>query len=126
MYNYSFNCSYLDNSSNTTTQDTVYRQEILKAFNLLIYDHKKMMETIDKIHIKYKENQQIKEILNILRENNKYSFLFNNSTDLFTLLFSFEYFYYFHACIIELEQSNSISEIIYEKIINVLKNNNTN
>ena len=53
MYNYSFNCSYLDNSSNTTTQDTVYRQEILKAFNLLIYDHEKMMETIDKIHIKY-------------------------------------------------------------------------
>ena len=114
MYNYSFNCSYLDNSSNTSIQDTIYRQEILKAFNLLIYDHEKMMKTIDKIHIKYKENKQIKEILNILKENNKYSFLFNNSDDLFTLLFSFEYFYYFHACILELEQSNTDSILLNE------------
>ena len=62
----------------------------------------------------------------ILKENNKYSFLFNNSQDLFTLLFSFEYFYYFHSCIAELEQSNSISNIIYEKFIKILKNNNNN
>ena len=69
---------------------------------------------------------QIKDLMNVLKINNKYSFLFNNFDDLFTLLFSFEYFYYFHSCIIELEQGNSISEIIYEKIIKVLKNNNTN
>lgn len=125
MYNYSFNCSYLDNSSNTTSQDTIYRQEILKAFNLIMYDHEKMMDSISNLYNKYKENTQIKEIMTLLKESNKYSFLFNNSQDLFTLLFSFEYFYYFHACILELEQSNSISEIIYEKIINVLKNNNT-
>ena len=84
----------------------------------------KMMNTINDLYDKYKENSQIKEILNILKENNKYSFLFNNFTDLFTLLFSFEYFYYFHTCIAELEQSQSISDIIYEKFIKVLKNNN--
>ena len=107
MYNYSFYCTYLDASKNEHKQDTVYRQEILKAFNLMIYDHEKMMDTIIKLY-------------------NKYSFLFNNSQDLFTLLFSFEYFYYFHSCIAELEQSNSISNIIYEKFIKILKNNNNN
>ena len=126
MYNYSFYCSYLDASKNEHKQDTVYRQEILKAFNLMIYDHEKMMDTIIKLYKKHKENHQVKDILKILKENNKYSFLFNNSQDLFTLLFSFEYFYYFHSCIAELEQSNSISNIIYEKFIKVLKNNNNN
>ena len=126
MYNYSFYCTYLDISSNEHKQDTIYRQEILKAFNLMIYDHEKMMDTITELYNKYKENKQIVEILNILKEHNKYSFLFSNLSDLFTLLFSFEYFYYFHSCIAELEQSNTISKIIYEKIIKVLKNNNHN
>ena len=126
MYNYSFYCSYLDASANEHKQDTIYRQEILKAFSLMVYDHEKMMETIDNLYSKHKENTQIQEILKILKENNKYSFLFNNLKDLFTLLFSFEYFYYFHSCIAELEQSNCISDIIYEKFIKVLKNNNNN
>jgi hypothetical protein len=126
MYNYSFYCSYLDASSNELKQDTIYRQEILKAFNLMVYDHEKMMATITDLYNKYKENSQIIEIINILKETNKYSFLFNNLSDLFTLLFSFEYFYYFHTCIAELEHSSSISDIIYKKIVKVLKNNNNN
>ena len=126
MYNYSFYCTYLDVSSNEHKQDTVYREEILKAFQLMIYDHEKMMSIIDNLYEKFKENIQIKEILNILKENNKYSFLFNNFKELFTLLFSFEYFYYFHTCLAELEQSESISDIIYEKFLKVLKNNNNN
>ena len=126
MYNYSFYCSYLDASNNEHNPDTIYRCEILKAFNLMVYDHEKMMNTISKLYNKYMENLQVQEILKILKENNKYSFLFNNFQDLFTLLFSFEYFYYFHSCIAELEQSNSISDIIYEKFIKVLKNNNNN
>ena len=126
MYNYSFYCTYLDVSSNEHKQDTVYRQEILRAFNLMIYDHEKMMSTITELYNKYKDDKQVIEILKILKKNNKYSFLFNNLSDLFTLLFSFEYFYYFHTCIAELEQSKSISDIIYEKFIKVLKNNNNN
>ena len=126
MYNYSFYCTYLDVSSNQHKQDTIYRQEILKAFQLMTYEHEKMMATIDNLYKKFKDNKQIIEILNILKETNKYSFLFNNLKDLFTLLFSFEYFYYFHSCLAELEQSSCISDIIYEKFIKVLKNNNNN
>ena len=126
MYNYSFYCTYLDVSSNENKQDTVYRQEILKAFQLMTYDHQKMMTTINNLYEKFKDNSQIIEILNVLKENNKFSFLFNNLNDLFTLLFSFEYFYYFHSCLAELEQSSYISNIIYEKFIKVLKNNNNN
>ena len=87
----------------------------------MVYDHEKMMSTITSLYNKYKEDKQIIEILNILKDTNKYSFLFNNQGDLFTLLFSFEYFYYFHTCIAELEQSSLISEIIYEKFIKVFK-----
>ena len=36
-------------------QDTTYRQEILRAFNLMIYDHEKMMSTITSLYNKYKE-----------------------------------------------------------------------
>ena len=126
MYNYSFYCTYLDISSNEHKQDNLYRKELLKAFDIENYDHEKMMSTIKELYSKYKENPQIIAILHLLKETNKYSFLFNNFKDLFTLLFSFEYFYYFHTCIAELEQSNSISDIIYEKFIKVLKNNNNN
>ena len=56
MYNYSFYCTYLDVSSNENKQDTVYRQEILKAFQLMIYDHEKMMNIIDNLYEKFKEN----------------------------------------------------------------------
>jgi len=126
MYNYSFYCTYLDVSENEHKQDTTYRQEILKAFNLMVYDHEKMMTTITELYNKYKEHKQVIEILNVLKNTNKYSFLFNCEGDLFTLLFSFEYFYYFHTCIAELEQSKTISDIIYEKFIIVLKNNNNN
>ena len=52
----------------------------------MIYDHEKMMDTITELYNKYKENKQIVEILNILKEHNKYSFLFSNLSDLFTLL----------------------------------------
>ena len=72
-----------------------------------------MMNTITDLYSKFKENIQIKSN-KYTKENNKYSFLFNSFDDLFTLLFSFEYFYYFHSCIAELEQSQSISDIIYE------------
>lgn len=126
MYNYLFYCTYLDVSENEHKQDTTYRQEILKAFNLMVYDHEKMMTTITELYNKYKEHKQVIEILNVLKNTNKYSFLFNCEGDLFTLLFSFEYFYYFHTCIAELEQSKTISDIIYEKFIIVLKNNNNN
>ena len=126
MYNYSFYCTYLDVSENEHKQDTIYRQEILKAFNLMVYDHEKMMDTITQLYNKYKEHKQVIEILKILKDTNKYSFLFNCEDDLFTLLFSFEYFYYFHSCLAELEQSKTVSDIIYEKFIKVLKNNNNN
>tara|TARA_B100000963_G_scaffold320678_1_gene303390 strand:- start:25 stop:405 length:381 start_codon:yes stop_codon:yes gene_type:complete len=126
MYNYSFYCTYLDISKNEHKQDTMYRQEILKAFNLMTYDHEKMMNTITDLYSKYKENKQILEIIKIIEETNKYSFLFKDPNEFFTLLFSFEYFYYFHTCIAELEQSNFISDIIFEKFIKVLKNNNNN
>ena len=49
MYNYSFYCSYLDASNNEHNQDTIYRCEILKPFNLMGYDHEKMMNTISKL-----------------------------------------------------------------------------
>ena len=69
MYNYSFYFLYLDVSSNEHQQDTFYEQEILKAFNLMVYDHEKMMTTITDLYNKYKENEQIIEILKILKRN---------------------------------------------------------
>ncbi len=81
MYNYSFYCTYLDISSNEHKQDTIYRQEILKAFHLMIYDHEKMMLTITELYNKYKENKQIVEILNKLKKHNKYSILFSKLSD---------------------------------------------
>ena len=108
MYNYSIKTTYLDIEDNL--QDTQYRKEYLTAFNLENYDEKKIMDIINELYNKYKDNNQIKDLLKFGKQNNIYGF---DDEMTFILFFSFENFFYFHKALSQLNNNENIdSEII--------------
>tara|TARA_X000000368_G_scaffold346892_1_gene286343 strand:+ start:1194 stop:1538 length:345 start_codon:yes stop_codon:yes gene_type:complete len=108
MYNYSIKTTYLDIENDI--QDTQYRKEYLSAFNLENYDEEIIMDTINNLYQKYKDNKQLTELLQFGKQNNIYNF---NDEMTFILFFAFEKFYYFHKALCQLNNDKNIDcEII--------------
>ena len=108
MYNYSIKTTYMDIEDDK--QDTQYRKEYLSAFNIEQYEEKIIMEIISNLYEKYKNNEQIINLLNDEKNNNIYGF---NEELSFILFFSFEKFYYFHKALRQLNSNKNIdTEII--------------
>ena len=116
MYNYSINTTYL--TLDDDKQDTQYRKEYLSVFNLEKYDEDVIMNTVDTLYKTYKDNEQIKKLFSIGKENCIYSL---NDEMTFILMFSFESFHYFHKCLKELERNNVISGETFDEIIKNLQ-----
>ena len=118
MYNYSINTTYLD--IDDIDQDTQYRKELLEAFMIPKYKHETIMDSIDVSFKKYGEQHQVKLILTELIKHSKFIFRLDQSTA-FTMLFSFDNFYYFHNALCEMERNTNINHELYENIIKKIK-----
>ena len=118
MYNYSINLTYLNLPDEK--QDTQFRKELLDVFGVPEYHHKTFMTTIDTIYNKYKNNKQVEGILNEVKNNCRFPFELDQATA-FTMMFSFENFYFFHNALGELERNSKINEKLYNKIIQNLQ-----
>ena len=117
MYNYNYDVSYI--SIDGDEGDTAYRKNLLCAFNLTKWDSR-IMNIQDDIYEKFKNNQQLKNILNKGKE-----FGFNMPFELddkttFTMFFSFPFFESFHKCLKDLFLNNNISNYNYNNINNLL------
>ena len=117
MYNYNYDVSYI--SIDGDEGDTTYRKNLLCAFNLTKWDSR-IMNIQDDIYEKFKNNQQLKNILNKGKE-----FGFNMPFELddkttFTMFFSFPYFESFHKCLKDLFGNNDISNENFTEILNLL------
>jgi len=97
MYNTEFLCTYRLHNDDEY-QDTMYRHEYLYAFGLTSYDSDKIMETLEYIYNKLKDNADFIEILeshlHFINENNN-----KNHEIVLQFLFSFHTFNLFHACL---------------------------
>jgi len=97
MYNTAFLCTYKLHDDNDH-QDTLYRHEYLYAFGLTEYDSDKIMETLEYIYNKLKDNTDFIEIVeshpHFRNENNN-----KNYEIVLQILFSFHTFNLFHACL---------------------------
>ena len=118
MYNYSIKTTYLD--LDDEKQDTQFRKELLDVFGVSEYCHKTFMTTIDTIYNKYKNNKQVENILNEVKNNCHFPFELDQATA-FTTLFSFQNFYLFHNALGELERNSKINDELYDKIIQNLQ-----
>ena len=125
-YNVNYKLNYVIDD-NDISQDTIYRKDIVNVFQLNdffknknIDDNiffKQLSDNVNNIYLKYKENHQIKTILNKIKEKLKFPFELENDM-LFMYLFRYDIFFYFHNCIIDLHNKNIISEPNFKLLIN--------
>ena len=95
------------------TED-IYRQEILKLFQLESFDVKIIDEKVYEIYEKIKDNEHLQEIITILEE------IYGNEIFSFTILFSYDYFYLFYPCIKDILSNKTPN---FEELKNVIRGN---
>jgi len=116
---FDFLCTYhlIDDKEDS---NLLYKIQLLQAFNLYNYnefDDEKIQYEISKLFNKYKDNNQIKNILDNLKI--KHNLFFDNNL-LFIILFSYDYFYIFFSCLKDLETNDYIINENYNKLINII------
>ena len=95
-----------------TKQDDQYRKNMLNAFNMKEYDYNKILSTIKEFNNIHGRNKHIQNILKAINNNKQYSFFtHDNLFNGYFLLFSFDYFNLFHACLRDLNNTGDIKEI---------------
>jgi hypothetical protein len=110
MYNYSLKLTY-----NNSSEDNIYRNELMKVFNIELYDGNAINDIINKELIPLVKDyfQPVYETMN---KHNRFPFPLDESLCM-TLLLSWEYLYLFHPCIGEIKDgkiSNTITTLISE------------
>ena len=119
MYNYNIELTY-----NIKDNDTLFRKEMLDLFQLKQYDDS-INEEIDELYLKYCKNNQLVEIIELMKQQKKFTKfqLLGNTTNItyFMLLFSFDYLYLTHKCLQNLDKNNKINDENYNNLCNKIK-----
>ena len=94
-----FICTYhmIDDKEDS---DLLYKIQLLQAFDLKDFDENKIIEEQNIIFEKWNQHKQIYNLILLLKE--KYKLYSNDDNIIFQLLFSYDYFYIFLACLREL------------------------
>tara|TARA_B110000008_G_scaffold82219_1_gene84026 strand:+ start:25 stop:396 length:372 start_codon:yes stop_codon:yes gene_type:complete len=123
MYNTDFVCTYKEHDEEED-QDDMYRIQLLQVYNLDRWDDDVINNTKASIFNKYKDNLDMKEILNKARDSDKLSniklCIADDDLTIFTGLFQYELFNLIHLCICDLEKSSKISALNKSNILNNL------
>lgn len=105
MYNKDFITTYKDIDDNDLTI-SLYQSQLIQAFNLEKFDEIAIGKNINIIEQQLSNNLNI---INIKKELlSKYGNILLNEDNIFTLLFSYDYFDNFHKCYIKDDFSNFI------------------
>jgi hypothetical protein len=123
MYNTDFVCTYKQHDEEED-QDDMYRIQLLQAYNLDTWNDTIINNTTSSIFNKYRDNLDMKEILNKARDSDKLSniklCIADDDLTIFTGLFQYELFNLIHLCICDLEKSSDISALNKSNILNNL------
>ena len=124
MYNTTFICTYNLINNNVDDNDNdldneLYRSQLLQAFNLTEWDTKKIDNLFDYINKKLLNDDKGKLIIEKMKQK---AILPIDDMELI-LLFSYDYFYLFHNCLIDLLNLNYISDDKYNSLILKIENN---
>ena len=110
-YNSNFLCTYriINNFKEVENDDELslqcYQVQLLQAFNMKKFEDYILQKKIEQLHLFLRDNEEIKELMTILSDkNSNIAFLNGLSKDLettyiFQLLFSYDYFDIFHKCL---------------------------
>ena len=122
MYDIEYACSYMDDDFFIETDEIndaekdfirncIYRQDLLNIFQLEIFDEHTINTNISKIYKKVNVNDSFMKCILLIGQQHGLS---NDMS--FLILFSFDYLYLTHKCIVELLNTghilpNSISQL---------------
>jgi hypothetical protein len=113
MYNTTFLCTYKLHDDEDD-QDTLYRHEYLYAFGLKEYDSDVIVETLDNIYQKLKDN---KDFIEIAESHYHFSRENKNHEIVLQFIFSFHTFDLFHACLTYLLRDDNSDTILGDDFI---------
>ena len=118
-YNSEFLCTY-KSMTEEYYQQLCYQIQMLQALNINSYDDTMVTNHIEKIYYFLQNYYEIDIIMLALKEKYKNTsivfFIENNSSALFQLLFSYDYFDIFHKCLCQyLRDKKQNNEINIEK-----------
>ena len=102
-YDSGFLCTYKKHTDDDD-RNLCYQLQLLQALNIDNYDSIILTSNIDKIGLFLQNNTELEAILLLLKEKYKdtniaYMIDEHNSSTLFQLLFSYDYFDIFHKCL---------------------------
>lgn len=105
-------CEYL--------KESLYRSQLLQAFNINEMNQENNFENVFKYINKYLiKSEKGKMILEIMKINNNFTI-----KDMeIVLLFSYDYFYLFHNCLIDLFTNGDIKDENFNLLIKQIENN---
>ena len=122
MYNTDLNITY--NTFKDLSGDTIYRQELLKAFNLDVNKFHILIDDQEKIYDEIKDYSLFKDIMiNATKALQKKIPINLSEKTVFTFLFSYDYFYALHTFLQEYFTNKKVSNDTFNLLNNLLKNN---
>ena len=105
MYNLHYECLYKlqeEDESNEKDGQKKYQADILKIFEMETFDEEAIIDVLDTIYSKVKNNEHIKDCMRTIYTN---TFL-TSDPDMyeysFIIMYSYEYLYVTHPCICDL------------------------
>jgi len=116
-YDYSYDTTYIHK---TIGNDGYYQFDFCRVFLCKQYNDI-VLETQDSLLEKFKDNVKFKNILHLAKTKNFNIPIKMDDKNVFCFLFSYDYFHYIHKCLQDLFKTNDISDINYDKLINILK-----
>ena len=120
-YNYDILCTY-HLIEDEEQSNICYRSQLLQVFKLNNYDDNKINSLISNLYNILKDNEEIKEIIDIL--SNKlvlFQFFRKNNQKIdnvlvFQMLFSYEYFHIFHKLFSKYNNDKSLDKLSFSQL----------
>ena len=128
-YDLNYKIHYI-NETDEIKSNLLYRNDILKVFNISYNCQDMFIEMRDKQDKMYEilkkneiYNQYLEKIINVLLSHKKFSFFVNNDHKCaFSLLFNYDYFYIFHDFLRSIDNIKKM-KFYSTKIINIVEGN---
>jgi len=124
MYNLNYECLYKlheENEVNGKDGQKKYQTDVLNIFEMEIFNEEAIIDVLDTIYSKVKNNEHIKRSMTTIHAN---TFLLSDQDMFeysFIIMYSYEYLYVTHPCICDLLLRGEISEINLKNLMKIIQ-----
>lgn len=125
MYNLNYVCLYKlqkqEENGDEPDRQQEYQTDILNIFEMETFDEEAIIDILDTVYLKLKDNEHIKKCMQTIYTNTfmgAFPDMFEYS---FIIMYSYEYLYVTHPCVCDLLVRGEISEANLEELLKIIK-----